>query len=92
MTQSTHRIQRVSAIAVVCYFIAFTVICWLLDFIGSDHLSSQTRAAVAFDAGVVSGIFALICSRILWRSHRKLAIAGFVACLLWTVWICLPRF
>jgi hypothetical protein len=92
MTPSTHRIQRVSAIVAVCYFVAFTAICWLLDFVGSDHLASQTRAHVAFDAGVVSGVLAFVCSLVLWRSHRKLAIAGFIACLLWTVWICLPRF
>jgi hypothetical protein len=92
MTPNLQRLQRLSAITVISYFIAFTAMCWLLDFIGSDHLASQTRASAAFDAGVVDGIIALICSLALRRSHPKLAAAGFAACALWTVWICLPRF
>jgi hypothetical protein len=92
MTPSTHRIQQAAAMTVVCYFIVFTAICWLLDLAGTDHLASQTRARVAFDAGFVGGVLAFLCSLVLRRSHRKLAFAGFVACLLWTVWICLPRF
>jgi hypothetical protein len=92
MAPEAHRILRVSAIAVVCYFVVFTAICWLLDFIGSDHLASQTRAWVAFDAGNTSAGLAFLCSLVLWRSHRKYAVAGFTACVLWVVWICLPRF
>jgi hypothetical protein len=92
MASSTHRIQQAAVVAVVCYFIIFTALCWLLDLAGTDHLTSQTRAGVAFDAGVVGGVLAFVCALVLRCSHRKLAIAGFVSCLLWTVWICLPRF
>ncbi len=91
MTLNSHRILQVAAMTVVGYFIVFTVICWWLDLTGSDHQASQTRAYVSFDAGVVSGVLAFIGSLVLWRPHRAFAIAGFMACLLWMVWICLPR-
>jgi hypothetical protein len=91
MTPSVQKIQRLTAIAVVCYFAAFTAICWILDLAFPGKLIAQTRVQVAFDAGVVTGLFTIFCSAILWRSHRRLAILGLGACLLWTVWILLPR-
>lgn len=91
MTPSTQEIQRASAITVICYFVAFTAICWFLDLVFSGKLGTQTRVQVAFDAGVVSGLLTILCSAILWRSHRRLAILGLVSCLLWTVWFLLPR-
>jgi membrane-associated PAP2 superfamily phosphatase len=36
-------------------------------------------SVVTFDAGGVSGFAALLCSFALWRSHRRLAVTGFVA-------------
>jgi hypothetical protein len=91
MTPSAQRIQRLSAITIVCYFAVFTAVCWFLDLAFPGKLATQMRVRVTFDAGVVSGILTIFCSATLWRSHRPLAIVGFVACLLWTVWIFLPR-
>ena len=85
------RILQVSAITVVGYFVAFTAVCWLLDMTFPGKLATQTRAWVAFDAGVVSGVLAVLGSLVLWRSHRWLASLGFIACFLWAVWECLPR-
>ena len=59
MTPSTQKIQRVSAITVVCYFVAFTAICWFLDLAFPGKLATQTRVRVAFDAGVVSGLLTI---------------------------------
>ena len=92
MTPNSHQIQQVAAMTVVGCFAAFIATCWLLDLVGSDHLAMQTRVRDVFDVGVVSGICAFISSLVLSRSHRKFAITGLMACLLWTVWICLPRF
>ena len=78
MTINAQRVQRVAAITVVSYFIAYTVLCWFLDFAFPGKLATQIRVRFFFDAGVVSGFAALLCSIALWRSHRWLAIAGFV--------------
>jgi hypothetical protein len=91
MARSAQRIQRISAVTVICYFVMFTAVCWFLDLFFPGKLATQTRAGVAFDAGMVSGILALLCSVALWRSYRWLAVLGFIACFLWTVWILLPR-
>jgi hypothetical protein len=91
MTINTQRVQRVAAITIVSYFIAYTVLCWFLDFAFPGKLATQMRVRFFFDAGVISGVAALLCSFALWRSHRPLAVAGFVACLAWVVWTALPR-
>jgi len=91
MTPRTQQILRVSAAAVICYFILFTAVCWFLDMTFPGKLATQTRVRVAFDAGVVSGALTVVCSLILWRSRHWLAVAGLAACFLWTVWILLPR-
>lgn len=91
MTINAQRLQRVAAITVVSYFIAYTVLCWFLDFAFPGKLATQLRVRLFFDAGVISGVLALICCFVLWRSHRRLAILGFVACLAWAVWTALPR-
>jgi hypothetical protein len=92
MTLNAQRIQRASAVTVICCFVVFTALCWFLDLISTDHLEIQTRPRDVFDAGLVSGLLALLCSVLVRRSHRRLAILGLVACFLWTVWILLPRF
>jgi hypothetical protein len=91
MTPNAQKIQRVSAITVVCYFAAFTAICWFLDLAFPGELATQTRYGIFFDAGVFTGLFALICSFTLRRSHPWLARCGFYAILLWLVWAALPR-
>ena len=69
------RLLRVAAATVVCYFIGFTFVCWFLDFggVGGKH-GVQLRCRIFFDAGVISGIAALICSLGLWRTCRFLEI------------------
>ncbi len=91
MTISAQGLQRVAAIAIVSYFIAYTVLCWFLDFAFPGKLATQMRVRFFFDAGVISGVLALLSSFALWRSHRRLSIAGFAACLAWVVWTALPR-
>jgi hypothetical protein len=86
-----HRIWRISAVTVIAYFICFTAACWFLDLTFPGKLATQTRARIAFDAGVLSGSFAALCAATMWRSHRLLAALGFSACFLWIVWECLPR-
>ncbi len=78
-------------IAVVCYFIAFTAVCWFLDLAFPGKLATQTRYGIFFDAGVCTGLLALICAFILRRSHPWLARGGLFACLLWVVWAGWPR-
>ena len=91
MTINAQRLQRIAAGAVVGYFALFAATCWFLDLAFPGKHETQTRVWVTFDAGVVSGFAALLCSFALWRSHRWLAVAGFVACLAWAVWTALPR-
>jgi hypothetical protein len=91
MTVNAQRLQRVAAVTVVVYFIAYTLLCWFLDFAFPGKLATQMRVRLFFDAGLISGVLALLCSFGLWRSHRRLAITGFVACLAWGVWTALPR-
>jgi hypothetical protein len=76
---------------VVCYFVLFTAACWFLDLAFPGKLETQMRVRITFDAGVVGGLAALLCSWALWRSRRWLAITGFVACLAWAIWTALPR-
>ncbi len=85
------RIQRISATAVICYFVAFTAACWFFELAFPGKLATQTRVQVALNAGVVSGGLTVLCSISMWGSRRWLAMVGLVACLLWTVWILLPR-
>ncbi len=91
MDSTTRRLPRVTAIVVVCYFIAFTALCWFLDLAFPGKHETQTRYGVFFDAGVLTGLLALVCSVVLWRSRRRLAVLGLLACLLWMVWAALPR-
>jgi hypothetical protein len=80
-----------TAIVVISYFIGFTALCWFLDLAFPGKHETQGRYGLFFDAGVFTGLLALVCSVILWRSHRKLAVSGLVACLLWMIWAALPR-
>lgn len=91
MSINAQRFQRVSALTIVCYFIAYTVLCWFLDFAFPGKLATQMRVRFFFDTGIISGVLALLCSFALWGSHRRLAITGFVACVAWVVWATLPR-
>jgi hypothetical protein len=91
MTPSAHKIQRVSAITIVCYFVVFTAICWFLDLAFPGRHETQTRYGIFFDAGVLSGLLALICSFGLRRSHPWIARSGFYTFLLWLIWAALPR-
>jgi hypothetical protein len=91
MNPASHRLPRVTAIAVVCYFTGFTALCWFLDLAFPGKLETQIRYGIFFDAGVCTGVMALICAVMLWRSHPWLARAGFYGFLLWVVWALLPR-
>jgi len=92
MAFDIQRIQRVSAVTVICCFTVFTAACWFLDLTSLDHLEVQRLARDAFDVGVASGLLTVLCSVLVWRSYRPFAILGLVACFLWSVWILLPRF
>jgi len=91
LSTTGQRIGRVVTVAVVFYFVAFTALCWFLDLEFPGKLATQTRVRIFSEAGVVSGAVALICSLVLWHRSRWLAVLGFSACLLWTVWRLLPR-
>jgi hypothetical protein len=91
MTLNAQRLERVAAVTAISYFIAYTMLCWFLDFAFPGKLATQMRVRLFFDAGVVSGVLALLSSFALWRSHRRLAVIGFVACVAWVVWTALPR-
>jgi hypothetical protein len=91
MDSTTSRLPRVTARVVVSYFIAFTALCWFLDLALPGKIETQDRYRLFFNAGVITGFFALVCSIALWRSHRRLAVVGLFACLLWAVWAALPR-
>jgi len=91
MDSTNNRLPRVIAIVVVYYFIAFTALCWFLDLGYPGKHETQARYRLFFNAGVLTGLLALVCSIALWRSHRRLALLGLVACLLWIVWALLPR-
>jgi hypothetical protein len=91
MIFTMQRFQKVTTVAVVYYFIAFTLLCWFLDLAFPGKHATQTRYAVLFDAGVITGLLSLVCSVTLWRSQRRLAKFGLLACLLWVVWAALPR-
>jgi hypothetical protein len=91
MDSTTHKLPRVAAIVVVYYFIAFTALCWFLDLAFPGKHETQARYGVFFNAGVLTGLLALVCSVALWRSHRRVAVFGLLACLLWIVWAALPR-
>ena len=91
MDSTTHKLPKVTAIVVVSCFAGFTALCWFLDLTVPGKHETQSRYSLFFDAGVVTGLLALIGSVILWRSHRRLAVIGLLACLLWIVWAALPR-
>ena len=80
-----------TAITVISYFVAFTALCWILDLAFPGKHQTQTRYGMFFDAGVLTGLLALVCSIVLRRSYPWLARAGFYACLLWVVWALWPR-
>ena len=73
------------------HFIAFTALCWFLDLAETGKIAAQERYCLFFDAGAITGLLALICSVALWRSYRRLALVGLLACLLWVIWAALPR-
>ena len=91
MTINAQRLQRLAAITIVSYFIGYTALCWFLDLAFPGKLATQMRVRFFFDAGVISGALSVLSSFALWRSHRRLAIAGFATCLAWVVWTALPR-
>lgn len=80
-----------TAIVVVCYFVAFTALSWFLDIAFPGKHGTQTRYGVLFDAGVVTGLLAFACSFALRRSHPWLARLGLLTCLSWMIWAALPR-
>ena len=80
-----------TALTVISFFVAFTALCWFLDLAVPGKHETQTRYGIFFDAGILTGILALVCSVVLRRSDPWLARAGFYAFLLWVVWALLPR-
>jgi len=91
MDSTTRRLPSVTAIVVVCDFIAFTALCWFPDVAFPGKHETQARYGLFFDARVLTGVLALICSLALWRSRRLISVVGLLACLLWMIWAALPR-
>jgi hypothetical protein len=91
MDSTTHKLPKVAAKVVVYYFIGFTALCWFLDLALPGKHETQSRYSLFFNAGVITGLLALICAVMLWRLHRRLAVIGLLACLLWMIWAALPR-
>ena len=80
-----------TAITIITYFVVFTALCWFLDLAGPGKHQTQTRYGIFFDAGILTGILALVCSIVVRRSDPWLARVGFFAFFLWVVWALLPR-
>ncbi|MBP7827881.1 MAG: hypothetical protein KA236_15195, partial [Verrucomicrobia bacterium] len=67
-----------AAITIVAYFIAFTALCWFLDLTHTQlgKMNHQDRYWLFLKSGAITGLFALLASRMLLRSHRRLAAIG----------------
>lgn len=61
-----------------------------------DYVWTRDLKAESSYAGrPVMGVLGIDCLKhycALWRSHRWLAVVGFVACLAWAVWAALPGY
>lgn len=93
MNSRPSRWLKVAAIAVVAHFIAFNALCWFLDLTHMQlgKMNHQDRYWLFLKPGAITGLFALLASVVLCRSHRWLAVIGLLTCLLWAVWAALPR-
>ncbi|MBI1839242.1 MAG: hypothetical protein HYR88_00110 [Verrucomicrobia bacterium] len=79
-------------VIVVCSFVTFTLACWVIDIAVLETKSAhQLFPRSVFDRGMIAFGLTLTCCVISWRPRRRLAIVGIAACVLWLVWLALPR-
>ena len=70
----------------VCCFIVITIVSWLRE------LSTPGGSVLVYpEASFACWVTTLICTVLLWRSHRGLAAAGLVAFLFWGALAPYPR-
>jgi hypothetical protein len=92
MTLTSHRVVRVALITLICYFAVFTAACWICDvFFAAAFGIRGFWLGVFPSSGEVLTPVVFIASFFVLRWSRKMAVIGFVSCLLWTVWALLPR-
>ncbi len=72
--------------AEVWCFILLTIFCWLRDWATPGGIILRHP-----EASLACWVATLVCSILLWRLRRGLAIAGLLAFFFWGVWALYPR-
>jgi hypothetical protein len=92
MTLTAQRVSRVALATLIFYFAAFTAACWIFDvFFTAAFGVIGFWLGVFPDSGEVLAAVVFVASFFVWRWSRRLAIVGFVSCLLFVIWDSLPR-
>ena len=86
MISPDYRVLRTVAGAEVFCFIAFAVLCWVSEAFTWGRLERQYLQPC-----IVIAVLTFFCSLVLWRSHRKVAVAGLLSLVVFAVWLAIPR-
>ena len=86
MAFSVHPVLRTAAVAEVFCFIAFTLLCWFSEWINPRTIDRQFIRPL-----IIAAVVTALLSLALWRSHRKVSVAGFLSTIVFGVWVLLPR-
>jgi hypothetical protein len=80
------KVLRTAAVAEVFCFIAFTILCCISEW-GNPRTIDRRFILPLNIAAVLTALLSLA----LWRSRRKVAIAGLLSTLVFAAWAILPR-
>ena len=86
MTFPVFPVLRAAAVAEVFCFTAFTFLCWVSEAFNPWTIDRQFIRPL-----IIAAIVTAMLSLALWRSHRKVAVAGLLSTLVFAVWALLPR-
>lgn len=91
-TTLTARLGRVALDALICYFAIFTAACWICDVFFTAAFGVVGFWLGIFPSqGLVLTPIVTIVSVFAWRWSRRLAVVGFLSCLMFMIWVLLPR-
>ena len=92
MKITRNRLFDLASSAVIGTFVSFAFACWLIDFaVLENKLDHQLFPRQVLVPGTFVMGLTLVCSALSWRGRRQLTIAGILGCLVWVVWLVLPR-
>ena len=88
----TARVGRIALNTLICYFAIFTAACWVCDvfFTAAFGLIGFWLRVFPHEGEILTPVV-FVVSFFVWRWSRRLAVVGFLSCLLFMVWDLLPR-